>query len=183
MSLVPLKTKRFFTCPNPECKHPHEFQVEHLFETLMEKRLDDTLSFSTRAGPWYCTSDDVDGEGCGQGYDVMAHADGTVDVEKYIPTGYSGAWNVDGKLRYHFVELTLSASELPLRFKVRSTRFTPDIEPEKDAFFFEEHSCPTNWASYIVEIYDNEGNPDPHGFLKYVGTWPEEQVEDQDNKL
>ena len=34
-------------------------------------------------------------------------------------------------------------------------------------FFYEEHSCPTNWIGHCVAVIKN-GDTDPHGFLEYV---------------
>lgn len=42
-----------------------------------------------------------------------------------------------------------------------------DWTPESDHYFFEEHSCPKNWLKDVVGIIEN-GDEDPHGFLKFV---------------
>lgn len=34
-------------------------------------------------------------------------------------------------------------------------------------YFFEEHSCPTNWLRECVAVIEG-GNCDPHGFLEFV---------------
>lgn len=105
---------------------------------------------------------------------------GTLDVTPYVPSSLNvDSFGVDGKIRIHFVELTIPASELPLRFKVRSRQFTSHSEPEKDQFYFEEHSCPTNWLRDIVEVYDKNGDSDPHGFMKYVGPWVDSGIKEK----
>lgn len=37
------------------------------------------------------------------------------------------------------------------------------------AYFYEEHSCPTNWLRDCVAVIENGGD-DPHGFLEHVRT-------------
>lgn len=34
-------------------------------------------------------------------------------------------------------------------------------------FFYEEHSCPTNWLSRCIMVAQ-DGDTDPHGFLEFV---------------
>lgn len=51
MSLVAVKTKRFFMCPNPGCRGTKEFDVEHLFEEMLRHKREEY-----KAGPWYCVS-------------------------------------------------------------------------------------------------------------------------------
>lgn len=42
-----------------------------------------------------------------------------------------------------------------------------------DEYFYNEHTCPTNYLSCVVAIVDLEhGDPDPHGIFEYVTTLP-----------
>lgn len=44
---------------------------------------------------------------------------------------------------------------------------TGDQERGDSSFYYESHSCPTNWIGDAVMISLN-GDTDPHGFLRYV---------------
>lgn len=48
------------------------------------------------------------------------------------------------------------------------------------SFYFEEHSCPTNWLGNTAEVIAS-GESDPHGFLQYVRHIDTEAVEDKEN--
>lgn len=39
--------------------------------------------------------------------------------------------------------------------------------PDDIGFFYEEHSCPTNWLRQCASVIE-DGDNDPHGFLKFV---------------
>jgi ribosomal protein L37AE/L43A len=47
-------------------------------------------------------------------------------------------------------------------------------------YFFEEHSCPTNWLRNTAVVVQN-GDHDPHGFLEYVRTVRVEKDFDEDD--
>lgn len=53
---------------------------------------------------------------------------------------------------------------------------------EQQRYFYEEHSCPTNWINNIVAVIEN-GDDDPHGFLEYVRTVPVQEQRAQDDAL
>jgi hypothetical protein len=42
-----------------------------------------------------------------------------------------------------------------------------DDAQEVVKYFFEEHSCPTNWIHECVAVIE-DGDADPHGFLQFV---------------
>jgi hypothetical protein len=47
-------------------------------------------------------------------------------------------------------------------------------------YFYEEHSCPTNWINSIVAVIEN-GDTDPHGFLQFVKQVPVANDFDEDD--
>lgn len=44
---------------------------------------------------------------------------------------------------------------------------TPDEYFGHQKYFYEEHTCPTNWTSEIVQM-ECEGNTDPHGLFELI---------------
>ena len=65
--------------------------------------------------------------------------------------------------------LKLEGKEHPVFFVLAHDRYHADLQEEQghQSYFFEEHSCPINWISECVAVIEN-GDPDPHGFLKFV---------------
>ena len=53
-------------------------------------------------------------------------------------------------------------------------------EQESERYFFEEHSCPTNWLRDCVTVIE-DGDPDPHGFMEFVRSVPIALDFDEDN--
>lgn len=104
-----------------------------------------------RWGPWYC---DACGAGwCGTGTDMVEAA-----RSRRVAT---------------YVLLKDPARDLYL--VVRSGRTDPkwdDEEREQDRYFFEEHTCPTNFLGVDAAVLIENGwpDPDPHGVFKYVAT-------------
>ena len=146
---VELKTKRYFTCPNG-CKH--EMMVEHL---LGDGAWGVTKDHPRRtAGPWYCDE-------CGQGWRLTYDASG-VDVEAV------------GKKVDQFVILELPPQSEAIRFKLRTSRVDRDLDESADQYFYEEHTCPTNWLRHVDEV-SIAGYDDPHGLWKYVRTYDVEE--------
>lgn len=60
----------------------------------------------------------------------------------------------------------------PIYFIVKSMRYEGgDIDTPVDdhkQYYYEEHSCPTNWLQPEMMYFD--GDSDPHGVIKYVAT-------------
>jgi hypothetical protein len=69
------------------------------------------------------------------------------------------------------VLLKLEAADRRVFFVLRQPKYDhqngPDWTPDNDRYFYEEHSCPTNWFKDIVGVIEN-GDEDPHGFLEFV---------------
>lgn len=138
---VELKTQRYFTCPNG-CAH--RMTVEHLLDA-------NDGGPRRSAGPWYCDE-------CGQGWKLTYDVD-SVDVE---PAG--------GKKVDQFVILELPPQTEPVRFKVRASRVDRELDESVDVYFYEEHTCPTNWLRRVEEVSVGEDD-DPHGLFKHVRTY------------
>lgn len=136
-----LKTKRYFTCIKG-CDH--EFFVEHL--------LDGTCSSRT-AGPWYC---DV----CGLGHNIEILGNGEISVTA----------SSKGQMRTQYVLLELPPQKESIFFEVEGMRFEADIDEDHDRYYYEEHTCPTNWFRKVLEVSIGKDG-DPHGLWKHVRTY------------
>jgi hypothetical protein len=131
-------TKRFTRCL--ACTDG-EFLIEHLFER------DGT------AGPWYCAN-------CGEGHNFKV-TDGECAVslanKRKVETS---------------VLLKIPPKQHSIYFLVRGMRFEPDERSTDEQYgghryFYEEHTCPTNWLHHVEEIQFN-GDTDPHGLAELV---------------
>lgn len=106
-------------------------------------------------GTWYC-------DGCGKGH--RGEVRGGVLRAELVP---------GEELKQTSVVLELPPQGKPVYFLVRGMRFTKERLADadcadRDRFFYEEHSCPTNWLEPIEILHD--GDTDAHGLIKYVGT-------------
>jgi ribosomal protein S27AE len=117
-------------------------QIDHLLSSRVETR-------------WYCKR-------CGQQYGLRSDGDGHVDItprrERCVTT---------------YDVLVLPPQEQPVYFVVKGMRFdrldckeTPEEAREHAEFYYEEHSCPTNWLR--PEMVYIDGDADPHGLIKFV---------------
>lgn len=119
----------------------HRFGIEHLFGR------------STTAGPWYC-------DDCGQGWNIAIDGE-QVSVEK-----------ADVR-RKCFVTLEIPPQSESIFFKVRGMLWAPTITEEtveQKRYYYEEHTCPTNWLSEVEEIKIGE-DTDPHGLAQFVAVY------------
>ena len=121
-------------------------RVDHLFE---DKPRD--------AGPWYCDE-------CGKSYVVRAYPDRRVEVEK----------RDEIKIKT-FDLLMLPPQDKPVYFVLSGMRFEgnrwpSDDEVESKRFYYESHSCPTNWLKpdMVMGFMDGDWDTDPHGLLRFV---------------
>lgn len=147
--------KRFFRCPcGPEGE---EWGIEHL--------LDGTVPRGT-AGPWYCHT-------CGVAWNIEIKGPPGLTV-KLTDSGRRCARTL--------VILKLDPKDMdghPLFFMTEGVAFAPNetdggepvISPGQDEYFYNEHTCPTNWLKRVREIAI-EGDHDPHGLFRYVETRP-----------
>lgn len=132
------RTKTYAVCPACE---KDAGAIDHL--------LGQTLS--TR---WYCPS-------CGQSYSLTFSADGAVEIALAV-----------GRKVTTVDVLVLNPQEKPVYFVVEGMRFEgeghDDSDNEHKRFFYEEHSCPTNWLKPTMLYFD--GDDDPHGLIKFLAT-------------
>jgi len=159
--LTPVKasvvTREYVLCPH--CGEG-DFNVSHLESGL-------------RFGPWYC-------DDCGGSFVGQRQLDGTFEIElrteRKITTVDVLVLNPQDKPVYFVVEGmrfegVVSVGERLRQAAERMTgRPTPPEEPRDEAeskrFFYEEHSCPTNWLEPIMVYHD--GDDDPHGLIEFV---------------
>ena len=151
-SLTPF-TKRFFKCP---CGGD-EWSIEHLLDGSDPK---------ATAGPWFCKQ-------CGVGWWIEINKGPGMTV-KLKDSGRRSAKTL--------VIMKLDPKDMdghPLYLMTEGIAFEPKegeggepvIDPDRDEYFYNEHTCPTNWLRSVREIAI-EGDHDPHGLFRYVETRP-----------
>ena len=147
-------TKRFVRCPRG-CDHL--FEVEHLFGPNLQ---------GSSAGPWGC---DV----CGHTF-LWDLEDGVLHV-----TEHTERRQTDRTI------LELPPQTESVFFTVRSMRFNEPVLTEKATeahrFFFEEHTCPTNWMDRVEEIRIGQDR-DPYGLFRYVRSYDKGADADTDSE-
>ena len=71
-------------------------------------------------------------------------------------------------------------SDAPVTLIVEGMRLENDSKPddwENDSFFYDEHTCPTNYLTEVVKVIAEDGDEDPHGIFAYVKTEPWRDLE------
>lgn len=112
----------------------------------------DHLKPGDSAGPWYCDS-------CGKSYTLKVSKDGATEI---MP---SNGWKIDT-----IDVLILPPQPKAIIFAVPGMRFDSSESVVDDKhYYYEEHSCPTNWLKPDFMYYD--GDPDPHGVIRFSGWW------------
>jgi hypothetical protein len=103
-------------------------------------------------GPWHCHD-------CGRAFKGTVNAPDDVNLELS-----------DEQQVRTLVLLKLEPQDKPVFFVVNHLRFplaqSDFTEDESARYFFEEHSCPTNFIPCTRII--SEGDTDPHGLFSYV---------------
>ena len=134
------KPERYVACP--ACGKG-EHQVSH-------------LAVGTRTA-WYCHE-----EGCRRRFSLTVVSGGYVVLEVMNE-------------RCVATLVTLRSSK-PVTIVVEGMRFVKDgdvqdemEEARQDRYFYEEHTCPTNYLR-VLEVRDDSGDKDPHGIFEYIGT-------------
>jgi hypothetical protein len=74
---------------------------------------------------------------------------------------------------HSYALLKLEGAEKPLFFVMEERYGSPAEEDYQShrRYFYEEHSCPTNWIGDCVAVIEN-GDTDPHGYLTFVRSAP-----------
>lgn len=136
----------FLMCP--WCDRESGCRVDHLYNDQLPREF----------GPWYCKE-------CRRGICGRVTAPGDVSVLRVSGT-------------FQFVSRSMSLLRFdgvagPVFFVMDHDRYhSAGVETDEDRqsnarYFFEEHSCPTNWLRECVAVIE-DGDSDPHGFLTFV---------------
>jgi hypothetical protein len=150
--LIPTRTVRV-ACPN--CGEPAG-TVDHILDGTGSKEF----------GPWYCDE-------CGRGYGGKLLPGG--EIELYL--------SKDMKVET-LDHLVILPQDKPVHFIVKGMAFVDENGSRRDAehkrFFYEEHTCPTNYVG--VEMIAFDGDIDPHGLFKFVAStdMPDDYDVDED---
>lgn len=138
--------------PCPFCGDQSSFSITHL------------LGENTTFGPWYCDK-------CGHSIRGEVKS-GSVEIEKRT------------EVKINTLDLLcIPPHEKPVYFVVAGSKISPrdsgDEELGHTKFFYEEHTCPTNWLGEVLEVVDR-GDRDPHGLFKYNGSIDRGRASDDD---
>lgn len=148
----------------PWCDEKSGGRVDHLYDMAMP------CSF----GPWQCDK-------CKKQFRGTIIAPGDVSLVR------------DESARDSFSRsialLKFDGKEGPVYFVMDHNRYhNGEVESDEEnqshqRYFFEEHSCPTNWLRECVAVIE-DGDCDPHGFLDFVRAVdvPEDFDEDDDGQ-
>ncbi len=105
-------------------------------------------------GPWYC-------DDCGREYHGQVDTDGSVQI-RMGKSFWVKSLNV----------LAINPQETPIYFVVEGGEPVNPDEPRDPhhggRYYYEEHSCPTNFVP--VELISQDGDHDPHGIFTYLGS-------------
>lgn len=116
----------------------------------------DHLPAGTSFGPWYC-------DACGGAYTGTANGSETQVIKN------------DRRFSRTFDLLVLESQTKPVYFVMAGKNYHLG-QSDKDAdeykrYYYEEHSCPTNWIG-DASMIAIDGNTDPHGILSFVRSVP-----------
>jgi hypothetical protein len=137
------KTSRYYECPT--CTEEHD--ADAVFEHYLGREM----------GPWSC-------DGCGDAWYVTAHEDGTMTLRKDERPDRE-------RWERAFVVLEIPPHDKPIRLLLDThTHVGPGFDDSSRTYFYDEHTCPTNWTRDIAELVI-DGDSDPHGFARYVGAY------------
>lgn len=137
--------KRYVKCP---CSNDAQLMsVEHLFGSDYDKRGE-----IFTVGSWHCDK-------CGVGYDITVNrSTGQVKMEKNKRTQVM--------VKFH-VLLELDAKTEDKIYIVVADSYPNDWQSENFAYYYNEHTCPTNFLGRVNLIVEGD-DFDPHGVFSYV---------------
>lgn len=112
----------------------------------------------------------------------------------YIMHSYSPAWD-GAKVQFRgalegdggprdLILLKVDPEAHPLYFVIQRRNYDNghDGVPGHDAYFYDEHTCPTNWTDEIVAVI-SKGDEDPHGFATFVRRIPVPEGMDENGDM
>ena len=111
-------------------------------------------------GPWYC-------DDCGCGYKGIANGSETDFVK------------VESRFIKTLDLLMLEPQKKPVYFVLAGKHFADGDSDH--TYFYEEHSCPTNWI-HRTEMIATGGDTDPHGVLKFLRSEPYPDFSNEPNE-
>lgn len=134
---------KYITCPACQSKH---FRVDHLPSGIRTR--------------WTCDRDE-----CGAEFRVEVLSDGNIET------------TVTGS-RWAPCLVTLRC-EQPITIVVshrqhdwaKDRKENPDDADSNTRYYYEEHTCPTNFLG-VEEVITDDGDHDPHGIFKFVKMEP-----------
>lgn len=135
-------TRHFIICP--WCGGKTGDQVDHLLDGKLPTKV-----------YWSCKL-------CGEPYQAELRSPSNIIVTKYDGTGAEHYTRALALLQFDGVAG-------PVYFVMDRRYHTSDTTQDNEQFFFESHSCPTNWLRDCVAVIE-DGDPDPHGLLKHLRT-------------
>lgn len=112
-------------------------------------------------GPWYCDE-------CGGAYKGEVR-----DKEVFIEPIYGDRKN----------KCLVFLKNANVLLVVEGMYFNGDFDPENKRYFYEEHTCPTNYLGVEMVVDLNDGDTDPHGIFEFVGAIPYVDLENVDDVL
>lgn len=87
---------------------------------------------------------------------------------------FGGDLSGDGK-PFDLVLLKVEPEAHPLYLVIKARRWpdsdTAEERASHDQYFYDEHTCPTNWIDDVLAII-SDGDEDPHGFATFVRRIP-----------
>lgn len=141
-----LYRQELITCPH--CDGPSGSRVDHLYHDALPR------SF----GPWSCAL-------CKRRFRGVVRAPSEVDVlaiegvPEFSRQMVLLKYEAEGRRTFFVIDHD--------RFNENGVRSSDEENADRVAYFFEEHSCPTNWLRECVCVIE-DGDDDPHGFLEFV---------------
>jgi hypothetical protein len=151
-------THTYGKCPNENCHG--EWQIDHLFNDYKDRL------FKSK---WSCSQ-------CLNYYEISF---------TFINDQLNFCAESTGeKVQKKIVILELPPQEKPVRLMAYVNRYDHEkILGGNDQYFYEEHTCPTNWIKDVALI-ENGGDTDPHYMFKYIDTFDGNDVDiHNDSKL
>jgi hypothetical protein len=112
------------------------------------------------AGPWFC-------DDCGRGWTIRTNGRDVCDLELFTQERRVPVT----------VTLVLPPQKEPVVFVLHDHKMEEsdrDEAMEQARYFYEEHTCPTNWMRNVEEIRIGD-NDDPHGLFRFESIEPGHQ--------
>lgn len=145
-----------------------EHRVDHLFEYAQDPKKSPGGLFE--AGPWHCKN-----IACLRVFNLQAFADEsvkTIETERASNEIYAPVYVL---LRRGDLFILLDAHTHIDRTAYMSGEPMCQEKQDQIRYYYEEHTCPTNWMQGCVHMLSLDGDTDPHGAFDFVRamTYPE----------